>query len=146
MPDYPAIKYLRENEVKCPWRHFGAVSELSSNLLKHVAIVLVVLLVVALSKIESTFTWENLVVLLLTLGQAFFIEYLVHWRWNLFDLSFDSVVKFFGKYTVRSDFLTLLLHASHHLDMSYKHLVSFLRHRWPSYSRASCLRWQDLFS
>jgi hypothetical protein len=103
---YPTIKYLRENQIKSPRRHFGAVSELSSNIIKHVAVVLVVLLVVALSNIESTFTWENLVVLLLTLGQAFFIEYIVHWRWNLFDLSLDSVVKYFGKYAVRPDFLT----------------------------------------
>jgi hypothetical protein len=94
---YPTIKYLRENQIKTPWRHFGALSELSNNLLKHVAVVLVMLLLVALSNIDSTFTWENLIVLLLTLGQAFFIEYLVHWRWNLFDLSLDSVIKYFGK-------------------------------------------------
>ena len=37
-----------------------------------------------------------MIVLLLTLGQAFFIEYLVHWRWCKFDLSFDSVVKYFA--------------------------------------------------
>ncbi len=28
--------------------------------------------------------------------QAFFIEYWVHWRWNRFHLSFDSVVKYFA--------------------------------------------------
>lgn len=37
-----------------------------------------------------------MIVLLLTFGQAFFIEYLVHWRWCKFDLSFDSVVKYFA--------------------------------------------------
>lgn len=94
---YPLIKNLRDNQIKNPWTHFRAISELSSKLLKNAAFVLVVLLIFALSNIDSTFTWENLVVLLLTLGQAFFIEYLVHWRWNLFDLSFDSVIKYFGK-------------------------------------------------
>lgn len=74
-----------------------AISDLSSKLLKNVAVVLVVLILFALSDINSNFTWENMIVLLLTLGQAFFIEWLVHWRWNLFDLSFDSVVKYFGK-------------------------------------------------
>ena len=29
-------------------------------------------------------------------SKAFFIEYLVHWRWNRFYLSFDSVVKYFA--------------------------------------------------
>jgi hypothetical protein len=94
---YPPIKDLRYNQIKSPWKHFRATSELSRKLLKNAAAALVVLLIVALSNIDSTFTWENLVVLLLTLGQAFFIEYLVHWRYNLFDLSFDSVVKYFGK-------------------------------------------------
>lgn len=94
---YPPIKDLRYNQIKSPWKHFRATSELSRKLLKNAAAALVVLLIVALSNIDSTFTWENLVVLLLTLGQAFLIEYLVHWRYNLFDLSFDSVVKYFGK-------------------------------------------------
>ena len=95
---YPAINDLRENQIKSPWKHVRAISDLSSKLLKHVAVVLVVIILYALSSISSSFTWENLIVLFLTFGQAFFIEYLVHWRWNLFDLSFDSVVKYFGKF------------------------------------------------
>lgn len=93
---YPAINDLRENQIKSPWKHVRAISDLSSKLLKHVAVVLVVIILYALSSISSSFTWENLIVLFLTFGQAFFIEYLVHWRWNLFDLSFDSVIKYFG--------------------------------------------------
>lgn len=77
-------------------KHLHALSELSTKLLKNVIAVLVILLLFALSDINSNFTFENMVVLLLTLGQAFFIEYLVHWRWNLFDISFDSVVKYFA--------------------------------------------------
>lgn len=93
---YPPIEQLRDNQIKSPWAHICAISELSSKLLKNVAAVLVVLLIFALSEVDETFNWENLVVLLMTLGQAFFIEYLVHWKWNLFDLSFDSVVKYFA--------------------------------------------------
>jgi RsiW-degrading membrane proteinase PrsW (M82 family) len=37
-----------------------------------------------------------MIVLFLTFGQAFFIEYLVHWKWCKFDISFDSVVKYFA--------------------------------------------------
>lgn len=66
------------------------------KLLKNVAAVLVVLILFALADIDSNFNFENMIVLLLTLGQAFFIEYLVHWRWNRFHLSFDSVVKYFA--------------------------------------------------
>lgn len=115
---YPLIKDLRYNQIKSPWKHFCALSELSRKLLKNAAAALVVLLIVALSNIDSTFTWENLVVLLLTLGQAFFIEYLVHWRYNLFDLSFDSVVKYFGK-GVHPDSHDYHENISHHSSMPY---------------------------
>lgn len=93
---YPAINNLRENEIRSPWKHLQAISDLSSKLLRNVAAVLGVLVLFALSDIDSNFSWENMIVLLLTLGQAFFIEYLVHWRWNLYNLSFDSVIKYFA--------------------------------------------------
>lgn len=94
---FPAIQNLRENQIRSPSKHVQATSELSRMIMKNVAAVLIVLILLALSDIDSNFTWENLIVLLLTLGQAFFIEYIVHWRWNLFNLSFDSVAKYFGK-------------------------------------------------
>jgi len=93
---YPSIQNLVEHQIRSPWKHIQSLSILSSKLLKNVFAVLVVLLVYSLASIDSNFTWENMIVLLLTLGQAFFIEYLVHWKWNLFDLSFDSVVKYFA--------------------------------------------------
>ena len=93
---YPAIVNLRNNQNASPWAHMRALSELSSKMLKNVGGVLILLLIFAMSDVDKAFSWENLGVLLMTLGQAFFIEYLVHWRWNLFDLSFDSVVKYFA--------------------------------------------------
>lgn len=93
---YPSINYLRDNQIRNPWKHLSSISDLSGALLKNVAAVLVVLVIFALSKIDSNFTWENMIVLFLTFGQAFFIEWLVHWMWNLFDLSFDAVVKYFA--------------------------------------------------
>jgi len=33
---------------------------------------------------------------LATFFQAFFVLYLVYWKWNRFDLSFDAVVKYFS--------------------------------------------------
>jgi len=93
---YPSIQNLVEHKIRSPWKHIQSISILSSKLLKNVVAVLVVLLVYSLAKIDSNFTWVNMIVLFLTLGQAFFIEYLVHWKWNLFDLSFDSVVKYFA--------------------------------------------------
>lgn len=93
---YPAIQSLKENQTKSMLKHMSTLSELSVKLLKSLAFVLVVLLLFALSSIDQNFTWENMIVLLLTFGQAFFIEYLVHWRWCKFDLSFDSVVKYFA--------------------------------------------------
>jgi RsiW-degrading membrane proteinase PrsW (M82 family) len=73
-----------------------ALSELSVKLIKSLVAVLAVLFIFALSNIDENFSWGNMIVLLLTFGQAFFIEYLVHWRWCKFDLSFDSVVKYFA--------------------------------------------------
>lgn len=93
---YPSIQTLKDSQIRSAWKHVSTISDLSSKLLKNVAVVLLTLLLFALSDINASFTWENMIVLLLTLFQAFFIEYLVHWRWNLFDLSFDSVVKYFA--------------------------------------------------
>jgi len=93
---YASIHNLTEHRIRSPWKHLQSISILSSKLLKNVAAVLVILIIYALLDIDSNFTWENMIVLLLTLGQAFFIEYLVHWNWNLFDLSFDSVIKYFA--------------------------------------------------
>jgi len=93
---YPAIVALRNNQNTNPWAHVRAISELSSKMLKNVAGVLILLLIFAVSEVDEAFTWENLIVLFMTLGQAFFIEYLVHWRWNLFDISFDSIIKYFA--------------------------------------------------
>lgn len=96
---FPSIQALRENQITSPWKHLQATSELSRKILTNVVGVLIVLILFALSDIDSNFTWENLIILLLTLGQAFFIEYLVHWKWNRFNLSFDSVAKYFGEIT-----------------------------------------------
>ena len=94
---HPQIQQLVEQRERSPLKHLRAVSQLSSKLLTNVAFVLLVLFLFAMVRVNENFTLENMVVLLLTLGQAFFIEYFVHWRWNLFDLSFDAVVKHFGE-------------------------------------------------
>mmetsp|Transcript_31354 Transcript_31354/g.63725 ORF Transcript_31354/g.63725 Transcript_31354/m.63725 type:complete len:641 (+) Transcript_31354:113-2035(+) len=93
---FPSIQNLRDNQITSPWQHAKAISLLSVKLLKNVAAVLIVLLLFALTDINSNFKFSNMLVLLFTLGQAFFIEYWVHWRWNRFHLSFDSVVKYFA--------------------------------------------------
>jgi len=93
---YPAIQALKENRITSIIKHVLTLSELSVKLLKSLLFVLAVLLLFALSNIDTNFTWENMIVLFLTFGQAFFIEYLVHWKWCKFDLSFDSVVKYFA--------------------------------------------------
>lgn len=93
---YTAIQVLKENQTTSLVKHWTTLSELSVKLLKSMFLVLAVLLLFALSNINENFTWENMIVLVLTLGQAFFIEYLVHWRWCKFDLSFDAVVKYFA--------------------------------------------------
>lgn len=93
---FPAIEHLNENQISSFKEHARAISKLSVKLLKHVAGVLAILVLFALSDIDKNFTFANMIVLLLTLFQAFFLEYLIWWRWNRFDISFDSVIKFFA--------------------------------------------------
>ena len=96
---YPAIRAVNEGQDRGFFNfmpHWRATSELSRSLLKNVAGVLVILTLFALSNIDRNFTLANMIVLVLTLSQAFGIELLVHWTWNRFDLSFDSVVKYFS--------------------------------------------------
>ena len=125
---YPSIKHLRDNQIKSPWQHFRSISALSKTLLKNVAAVLVVLVIFALSNVDANFTWENMIVLFLTLGQAFFIEWLVHWMWCLFDLSFDAVVKYFGTSIQLPlySYLNFIFFHSHQLTSTllYKHVDS----------------------
>ena len=93
---YPAIQYLNENQIRSFVQHAKAISKLSVKLLQNLGGVLAILILFALSDIDKNFTFSNMVVLLLTLCQALFLEYLIFWRWNRFDLSFDSVIKFFA--------------------------------------------------
>lgn len=96
---YPAIQAVNESQDRGFFNflpHWRATSELSRSLLKNVAGVLIILTLFALSNIDRNFTFGNMIVLVLTLAQAFGIELLVHWTWNRFDLSFDSVVKYFS--------------------------------------------------
>jgi len=93
---FPAIQHLNENQISSFKEHARTISKLSVKLLKNVVAVLAVLVLFALSDIDKNFTFANMIVLLLTLCQAFFLEYLIWWRWNKFDISFDSVIKFFA--------------------------------------------------
>lgn len=96
---FPAIQAVNESQDRGFFNflpHWRATSELSRSLLKNVAGVLIILTLFALSDIDRNFTFGNMIVLVLTLAQAFGIELLVHWIWNRFDLSFDSVVKYFS--------------------------------------------------
>jgi RsiW-degrading membrane proteinase PrsW (M82 family) len=93
---FPAIQDLNTNQISSFREHARAISKLSVKLLKHVAAVLAILVLFALSDIDKNFTFANMIVLLLTLFQAFFLEYLIWWRKKRFDISFDSVIKFFA--------------------------------------------------
>lgn len=93
---YPRIVELRQNMTESFWTHIQAVSKLSRNLLITFGAVLLLLTVLALTRVDKQFQFINLLILIATLCQAFFILYFVHWRWHRFDLSFDAVVKLFS--------------------------------------------------
>merc|ERR1719491_2151770 len=59
------------------------------------------------AKDRVIFTWENILVIMLTFFQGFLIMYLVHWKWNKFDISLDAVVKYFASGFLLSSTLAL---------------------------------------
>ena len=95
---YGPIRRLRETTNARLWDHYGALSRLSSSLLKWLGLSLVVLSALAALPLRTTarFRMENMAVLLATFAQAFLILYLVHWRYHKFDLSLDAVIKYFS--------------------------------------------------
>ena len=101
---YPAIQALRDESGGASsssssglwWTHFGAMSKLSVSLCRLMGLCLLVLLAVSAFHIFSNFRLVDLIVVFLTLFQAFAVVYLVHWRNHRFDLSLDAVVKFFA--------------------------------------------------
>eukprot|EP00566_Odontella_aurita_P002704 CAMPEP_0113532418 /NCGR_PEP_ID=MMETSP0015_2-20120614/4049_1 /TAXON_ID=2838 /ORGANISM="Odontella" /LENGTH=901 /DNA_ID=CAMNT_0000431379 /DNA_START=39 /DNA_END=2744 /DNA_ORIENTATION=- /assembly_acc=CAM_ASM_000160 len=93
---YGPIVKLREEKNKGLWDHYGALSHLSLFLVKSMGVALLVLFTVSLIGSNPNFRLNNMAVLLATLAQAFLILYLVHWKWNRFDLSLDAVVKYFA--------------------------------------------------
>jgi len=76
--------------------HYRSISELSMLMLKTLVITIFILTGLALLDYQESFTWGNLLVFILTFSQAFAILYFVHWKWNRFDLSLDSVIKYFS--------------------------------------------------
>lgn len=76
--------------------HIQATSKLSRKLLISLGIFLLVLTVLALTRLDREFQFGNLLILFATFLQAFLILHFVHWRWHKFDLSFDAIVKFFS--------------------------------------------------
>lgn len=90
------LQQLRTLKITSFWKHVSKMSRLSYKLLYMLAASLVILLIIALLQVERNFSLKNLLVVLATFFQAFFILYFVHWQWHRFDLSLDAVVKYFS--------------------------------------------------
>jgi len=112
---YPRIVELRKNATTSFWAHLRATSKLAQKLLIALGIFLIALTILALTRLDKQFHFTNLLILIATFLQAFFILHFVHWRWHRFDLSFDAIVKIFSS--------GFLLGTS--LAMAYEWLVSF---------------------
>lgn len=85
-------------------------------MLLSLGVALLLLAALSLSKVDKKFEVGNMVILIATFLQTFFILYFVHWRWHRFDISFDAVVKFFSS--------GFLLATS--LAMVYEWVLSFI--------------------
>uniref|UniRef100_A0A7S2K0I1 Uncharacterized protein n=1 Tax=Leptocylindrus danicus TaxID=163516 RepID=A0A7S2K0I1_9STRA len=93
---FPAIEALRSNYVTSMVAHFRAISNLSALLLKSTAAILLFYTALALTSIDATFTWANMLVLLGTCFQAVFVLYVTHWYYCRLDVSVDTVIKMFA--------------------------------------------------
>ena len=93
---YPDIQTLRRSQDGSLWAHLKTMSKLSTTLVRIVAIGLLILLALSVLHIFKHFRIENVLVVVLTLFQAFAVVYLVYWRNHRFDVSLDAVVKFFA--------------------------------------------------
>jgi len=93
---YPAIEDLRRSQNGAFWSHLGALSRLSAKLIRILLLSLLILLVASTLHIVANFSIAKVIVVILTLGQAVVVLYLVHWRKHRFDLSLDAVIKLFA--------------------------------------------------
>ena len=110
---FPRLQALRNSDNMSMASHFSFsnLSKLSILLLKLSLYLLLFLLILALSNIDSAFTWENMIVLMFTLGQAVFVLYAVHWYYCRLDFSLDAVIKYFASGFVLGTTLAFVIEA-----------------------------------
>ena len=104
----PALVSLRSTSDGSLKSHFSSLSDLSKLLLQYSMSALGLCTLFAISNLSDSFTWPNLIVLVMTLVQAFSLLFVCHWLYNRFDLSLDAVIKFFASGFVYSVFLALI--------------------------------------
>ena len=95
---FPKLQTLRDSSVMSMASHFNTanLSKLSVMLLKYTTGIIVFLVLVAFTSFDSAFNWQNMIVLLGTLGQAVTVLFAVHWYYCRLDLSLDAVIKYFA--------------------------------------------------
>eukprot|EP00592_Proboscia_alata_P024022 CAMPEP_0194448198 /NCGR_PEP_ID=MMETSP0176-20130528/129435_1 /TAXON_ID=216777 /ORGANISM="Proboscia alata, Strain PI-D3" /LENGTH=715 /DNA_ID=CAMNT_0039275143 /DNA_START=36 /DNA_END=2183 /DNA_ORIENTATION=- len=92
MADLHGLRSTRDNRF---WMHYNALSSLSNLLIKIWIIIIGSLFVLSLMETVE-FEIYNFGVVVFTFFQAFLLLYLVHWKYNRFDISFDAVIKYFA--------------------------------------------------
>ena len=106
---YPAIENLRRAQDGSFSSHLQTMSRLSTTLVRVLEVGMMFLLAVSVFHIFKNFHVATVVVMVLTLIQAFAVVYLVHWRNHRFDLSLDLVVKFFGSGAILAMAVALII-------------------------------------
>ncbi|EED90809.1 predicted protein [Thalassiosira pseudonana CCMP1335] len=93
---YPRVLELRVGRSSSLLEHCGALSDLSKLLLHSLGVVLVIMLVLSLWDAIGYWELADVAVLAATFLQSFGVMYIVHWGWHRYDLSVDSVIKYFA--------------------------------------------------
>ena len=76
--------------------HFSALSRLSRYILAWFLVCFIVITATLCINPKASFSWPDIVILVATFLQSFFVLYLIHWIFHKSDLSLDAVIKFFA--------------------------------------------------
>jgi len=102
---WPNIQALQSMSVMDFQSHVRALSILSRKILRYALTLLVLYAVLDMLANQGV----KFLVMLGVLAQAIIFLYFVHWRWNRFDISLDSVIKYFASGYVIGFFQAMLV-------------------------------------
>jgi len=89
---YPAIKVLQQRKENSLMSHYETVSTLSKGIIWYF-ILLEILKAIRFAVLDQ---FNHFLLNLAVISQAITFLYFIYWKWNRFDISLDSIIKYFA--------------------------------------------------